>query len=74
MDSGGTGWLLIPKVPPARSAVVGQSSVGLPWDFHGLLQLVLSSRLLWPFMMWYLSTCTDVQPGDSCAEGEITVQ
>lgn len=41
--SGSIGWLLI---PPARSAVVGQSSVGLPWHFHGLLQLVMSSRLL----------------------------
>lgn len=37
MYSGSIGWLLIPKVPPARSAVVGQSSCGaspgLPWAF-----------------------------------------
>lgn len=74
VDSGSTGWLFIPMAPPARSAVVGQSSVELPWGFHGLLQLVLSSRLLWPLRMWYLNICTDVQPGDSCAEEEITVQ
>lgn len=60
----------MPKAPPARSAVVGQSSVGLPWDFAACAEFKAAVAI----HNWDLSTCPDVQPGDSCAEEEVTVQ
>lgn len=47
---------LMPKAPPARSAVVGQSSVGLPLDFAACAEFKAAVAI----PNWNLSTCPDV--------------